>query len=166
MSVYHIAQVNIARLRAPLEHPLLRGFVVRLDEINGLADGSPGFIWRLKTAEGNATYLRPYGDERILFNMSVWQSVEHLRNFVYRSMHVELIRQRADWFEKFEGAYSALWWVPENHVPGVDEAKKRLEHLEKNGPTQYAFNFQKVFSATEEFQRTIDWSSFLACPAM
>jgi hypothetical protein len=165
VGLYPIAQVNIARLRAPLEDPLLRGFVARLDEINGLADRSPGFIWRLQTSEGNATYLRPYGDERILFNLSVWQSVEQLRSFVYRSMHLELIRQRADWFEKFEGAYSALWWVPVNHIPSVDEAKKRLEHLENIGPTQYAFTFQKVFSPTEEFQRAIDWSSFLPCPA-
>jgi Domain of unknown function (DUF3291) len=97
--------------------------------------------------------------------MSVWQSVEQLRSFVYRSMHLELIRQRADWFEKFEGAYSALWWVPVNHIPSVDEAKKRLEYLERNGATQYAFTLQKVFSPTEEFQRAIDWSSFLPCPA-
>lgn len=168
MNTYQIAQVNIARMRGPLDSALMATFVARLDEINRLADRSPGFVWRLQAPDGNApaTYLRPYEDDRILFNMSVWNSIEHLKHFVYRSMHVELIRHRAEWFEKFQGAYSALWWVPIGHIPSIDEAKKRLEYLERNGPTQFAFTFQKVFPATEEFQRAIDWSSFLACPAI
>jgi uncharacterized protein DUF3291 len=166
MDTYRIAQVNIGRMRAPLDDPFMAGFVARLDEINALADRSAGFVWRLQASEGNAAYLRPYDDDRILINMSVWETVEHLKHFVYRSMHVELVRQRADWFEKFNGAYSALWWVPAAHVPSVDEAKKRLEYLERNGPTEFSFTFQKLFTPSEEFQRGIDWSSFLPCPAM
>lgn len=167
MSKYHLAQVNIGRVKAPIEDSLMAGFVARLDEINALAERSPGFVWRLQTSEGNATYFRPYPhDDRILINMSVWQSVEALRHYVYKTAHAELLRQRENWFEKFAGMYMALWWVPEGHRPGMDEATKRLAHLEKHGPTQFAFTFKKTFEPDEQFQRTIDWSSFEPCPAM
>ena len=143
----------------------MAGFVNRLDEINALADSSPGFIWRLKTGEGNATYLRPFADERTLLNMSVWESVETLRHFVYQTVHLELVRQRYAWFEKFAGAYAALWWVPVGHIPGIDEAKRRISYLDANGPSQFAFTFSAIFSPDEEFQRGIDWSSFRPCTA-
>src|SRR5262245_6942436 len=100
MTQFHIAQVNIGRMKTTLEDPAMSGFVARLDEINALADASPGFVWRLQTAAGNATYLRPYDDDRILFNMSVWETIEHLRRFVYSSAHLELLRKRQDWFEQ------------------------------------------------------------------
>ena len=144
-SLHHLAQVNIGRLKAPLDSPTLAGFVARLDEINALADRSPGFVWRLQTEEGNATYLRPYEDERILFNLSVWQTLDALRHYVYKSAHAELLRQRQDWFTRFEGAFLALWWVPAGHVPSVEEAKGRLAHLETHGPTPFAFTFKAVF---------------------
>jgi hypothetical protein len=165
MSTYHVAQVNIGRIRAELDDPVMAGFVGRLDQINALADSSPGFVWRLQTDEGNATYLRPYQDERTLLNMSVWESVEHLRHFVYQTMHVELLRQRHAWFEKFAGAYAALWWIPVGHRPGIDEAKRRLAHLEAHGPSQFAFTFHSVFAPDPEFQQGIDWSSFRPCAA-
>ncbi len=163
---YHIAQVNIGRVKAPLDDPIMAGFVTRLDEINALADGSPGFVWRLQTSEGNATYLRPYKDDRILLNMSVWQTVESLKHYVYRTAHAPLLQQRQAWFEKFAGAFMALWWVPEGHIPGIDEAKKRIAYLDAHGPTQFAFTFKAVFEPDEAFQHTIDWSSFRPCPAM
>ena len=162
---YNIAQVNIGRIRAELDDPIMAGFVNRLDEINALADTSPGFVWRLKTDANNATYFRPFNDERTLLNMSVWETVEQLRQFVFQTVHVELLRQRHAWFEKFEGAYTALWWVPVGHIPGIDEARRRLAHLDKHGPTQFAFTFQSVLAPDEEFQRRIDWSSFQPCPA-
>ena len=167
VSRYHIAQVNIGRIRAPLEDAIMAGFVNRLDEINALADSMPGFVWRLQTPSGNATYLRPYeDDDRILVNLSVWESIDALKNFVYRTVHKEMIRQRQEWFEKFAGAYVALWWVPAGHIPGVDEAKKRIAHLNEYGPTEFAFTFQTFFPHSEEFQSKIDWSSFRPCPAM
>lgn len=144
----HLAQVNIARAKAPLDDAALAGFIARIEEINALADGSPGFVWRLATGAGNALYLRPYDDDRILFNMSVWQSVEALHDFVYRSAHVQLFRQRFDWFHRFDGAYVALWWVPQGHVPSVDEAKARLAHLSAHGPTPHAFTFKALFPPT------------------
>jgi hypothetical protein len=166
MTTYHIAQVNIGRVRAPLEDPRMAGFVNRLDDLNALADRSPGFVWRLQTSAGNATYLRPYDDDRILVNMSVWENVELLRHYVYRTAHAELLRQRQEWFEVFAGAYTALWWVPAGHLPGMDEARKRLAHLEEHGPTEFAFTFKTVFPPDEEFQQGIDWTSFEPCPAV
>ena len=161
----HLAQVNIGRMKAPLEDPLMAGFVGRLDEINALADRSPGFVWRLQTGEGNATYLRPYDDDRILFNMSVWESLEALKDYVYKSLHVELIRNRKEWFERFDAPYAALWWVPVGHTPSVDEAKKRLAHLTAQGPTPFAFSFQAAFPPDLAVIEATDWSAFEPCPA-
>jgi hypothetical protein len=166
-SKYHIAQVNLGRIKAPLDDVVMAGFVNRLDEINALADHSPGFVWRLQTDEGNATYLRPYpGDDRILLNMSVWETIADLKNFVYRTAHTELLRERQAWFEKFAGAFAALWWVPAGHIPGIDEAKKRIAHIDAQGPSQFAFTFKTTFEPDEEFQRGIDWASFEPCPAL
>jgi hypothetical protein len=161
----HLAQVNIGRMKAPLEDPVMAGFVGRLDEINALADRSPGFVWRLQTDAGNATYLRPYDDDRIIFNMSVWQSLEDLRAYVYKSAHVEVMRHRMEWFQKFEAPYMALWWVPAGHVPSVDEAKKRLEHLTAHGPTPFAFTFKTTFPADKDLLESTDWSAFEPCTA-
>jgi hypothetical protein len=165
MAEYRIAQVNIGRIKAQLDDPLMAGFVTRLDEINALADNSPGFVWRLQTPEGNATYLRPYDDDRMLLNMSVWETVEALKHYVYQTAHSELLRERHQWFEKICAVYVALWWVPANHRPGTDEAKKRLAYLDKHGPTRFAFTFKSLFPPDEEFQQSIDWSSFQRCPA-
>jgi heme-degrading monooxygenase HmoA len=141
----HLAQVNIARMRGPLDSPVMAGFLARILEINALADRSPGFVWRLQNGEGSATYLRPYDDERVLFNLSVWASLEELRAFVYRSAHAELYRQRKAWFEALGRPGVALWWVAPGERPSVDVAKRRLEHLERNGPTAVAFTFKAAF---------------------
>lgn len=165
MNSYHIAQVNIARMKAPLDSPVMEGFVTRLEERDALADASPGFVWRLQTDEGDATYLRPYDDDRILFNLSVWESVETLKHYVYRTAHAALLRDRRKWFEHFTGAAVALWWVPAGHIPGVDEAKKRLSHLEMHGPSQFAFTFKENYAPDDDFLSTFDWSLFAPCPA-
>jgi len=167
MPKYSVAQVNLGRIKAPLDSEVMHGFMSRLDEINALADRSPGFVWRLQTSEGNATYFRPYPeDDRILLNMSVWESVETLKHYVYRTVHAELLRHRHEWFEKFSGTYLALWWVPVGHLPSIDEAKKRVAHLDANGPTQFAFTLKTIFPPDDGFQQSIDWSSFQPCPAM
>lgn len=142
MPPYHLAQVNIARMKAPLESPVMEGFVARLAEINALADASPGFVWRLQTEAGNATYLRPYADDRILFNLSVWESVEALKDYVYRTAHAELLKGRRSWFEQFDGSTVALWWMPAGQLPTVEEAKERLAHLDSRGPSPFAFTFK------------------------
>ncbi|HEY6399854.1 MAG TPA: DUF3291 domain-containing protein [Blastocatellia bacterium] len=142
---YHLAQINIGRALAPIEDPLMAEFVARLDEINALAERSPGFVWRLQTESGNATYIRPYEDDRIMVNMSVWESVEHLKEYVYRTEHAEVMRGRGQWFEKFDGPYMALWWVEAGHIPTVEEAKERLDHLRKHGESEFAFSFKRVY---------------------
>jgi hypothetical protein len=166
MANYHIAQINIGRAKGPVEDPMMAGFMTRLDDLNALADRSPGFVWRLQTLEGNATYFRPYAhDDRILLNMSVWETIDALRHYVYKTAHAEMLRHREEWFERFAGIYLALWWVPVGHIPGIDEAKKRLAHLDQYGPTQFAFTFKTMVQPDEQFQQTIDWSSFEPCPA-
>ena len=167
MANYHIAQINIGRAKGPVEDPMMAGFMTRLDDLNALADRSPGFVWRLQTLEGNATYFRPYEhDDRILLNMSVWETIDDLRHYVYKTVHAEMLRHREEWFERFAGIYLALWWVPVGHIPGIDEAKKRLAHLDQYGPTQFAFTFKTMVPPDEQFQQTIDWSSFEPCPAV
>jgi hypothetical protein len=162
---YHLAQVNIARMKFPLDDPRMAEFVARIPEINALAETSPGFIWRFQTDAGNALYTHPYDDDRILFNMSVWESVEALKTYAYRSQHVEVFRKRQNWFDPLDQAGLALWWVPAGHLPGIDEAKKRLARLDQAGPTQFAFTFKRVFEPDDGFQQSIDWSSFEPCPA-
>jgi len=143
---YHLAQINIARMRAPLDDPLMAEFVARLDIINALAERSPGFVWRLQTPEGDATALRVFDDALILVNMSVWESSEALFNYVYRSDHGKSFRDRQKWFEKLDGRPNvALWWVPAGEIPSVESAKQRLEYLKQYGPTEYAFNFKTRF---------------------
>jgi heme-degrading monooxygenase HmoA len=145
----HLAQVNIARMRAPLTESVMAGFVARIEALNALADGSPGFVWRLQGSEGDATYLRPYDDDRLLFNLSVWETLERLKQYVYGSVHVEVMKQRHSWFDTMTVAYLALWWVPIGHVPSVEEAKERLEALRITGPTPFSFTFKQSFPAKE-----------------
>ena len=143
----HIAQLNIARLRADREDPLVAEFFAAIDPINAVADVSPGFVWRLQEESGNATTIRPWDDDRLIINMSVWETIEALEDYAYRSAHVEVMRRRVEWFDRLEQRYMALWWVPAGHIPSIDEAKARLEHLERHGPTDVAFTFRQRFPA-------------------
>lgn len=142
---FELAQVNVGRLLAPIDAAEIAEFVAQLEPINALADGSPGFKWRLTTSEGNATALRPFDDDLILVNMSVWDSLESLRAFTYSSAHVGVLGRRREWFERMETAHMALWWVPAGHRPAVDEARDRLELLRRDGPTPLAFTFRTPF---------------------
>jgi hypothetical protein len=137
----HLAQINIGRIRAPLDDPMMAGFVSRLDEINALAEATEGFVWRLKGDGNDATSIHAYDDPRTLMNMSVWESYEALHRYVYRSDHVELVRLRARWFEKMDGPYYALWWIPAGHIPSVAEGVARLEQLRTHGPSADVFWF-------------------------
>jgi hypothetical protein len=119
--------------------------VAALDPINELADASPGFVWRLQTDAGNATDIRPTEDDLFLINMSVWSSLEGLRAFVYTTAHVQILRQRRDWFEQLATSHMVLWWVPAGHIPTIDEALERLDRLRAEGPTPAAFTFRTPF---------------------
>ena len=166
MTRFHLAQLNIGRLRAPLDDPSMEGFRSQLDPINALADQTPGFVWRLQTEDGNATAIRPYEDERIAINMSVWESLEALQQFVYKSGHVGVLRDRKQWFERFEGPILVLWWIPAGHIPTVAEAQERLRLLEERGPTPEAFTFRVPFPPPGDLGDTAgldaafcDWAS-------
>ena len=143
---FHIAQINIGRAVGPVDGPQLAGFMALLDPINELADNSPGFVWRMQDEAGNNTSLRPYDDERIIVNMSTWESIDALWDFVYKSAHVEIFRRRREWFERFESTYLGLWWVPAGTIPTVEDAKLRLASLDEHGPTPYAFTFKQRFA--------------------
>jgi hypothetical protein len=162
--MYHLAQLNVARMLAPLTDPLMAGFVARLDEINALADGRPGFVWRLQTEEGDATSIRPFEDDLILVNLSLWASLQDLSSFVYASDHRQVMKQRRQWFRRFDGPYMVLWWVPQDHIPTVEEARERLEHLRTHGETPHAFTFKKPFPAPDEIIQSLS-VSFEECPA-
>ncbi|MBN8505585.1 MAG: DUF3291 domain-containing protein [Burkholderiales bacterium] len=146
MTTHHLAQLNIARLTAPLDSPPLADFVANLDRINALAESSPGFVWRLKDEAGDATAIRPLGDDTLI-NVSVWQDLASLQAFVYRSAHVEIMKRRKEWFEAMAEAFVVLWWVPAGHQPTAQEAVDRLALLRRDGPTPQAFGFKSAFGS-------------------
>lgn len=146
---WELAQLNIGTTLAPLESDELAGFVAALEPINALADTAPGFVWRLQDDAGDATSFRAFGDENILVNMSVWSSLEALGDFVFRSDHVQIMRQRRKWFVKLAEAFAVLWWVPAGHRPSIAEAEERLNALRSNGSTPYAFTFREPFPAPD-----------------
>jgi hypothetical protein len=148
---WHLAQVNIGRLRAPVDDPAIAEFVAGLDPINALADSAPGFVWRLQTEDGNATAIRPDpGDEMVAINLSVWESVEALADFAYRSAHLAFLRRRAEWFERMASSYLAMWWIPAGTIPTVADAMDRVAHLDRHGPTPTAFTFRHRFAPPDD----------------
>lgn len=146
MSKYLLAQLNIALMKEPIDSPLMADFVANLDRINALAEVSPGFVWRLKTDEGDATKLRPMGED-LLINISVWQDVAALSAYVYGPGHVEIMQRRKQWFDKVREAHLVLWWIPADHRPTEQEAITRLDQLRSIGPTADAFTIRDNFSS-------------------
>jgi len=136
-------------MRAPLDSPVMAGFVSQLQAVNTLAEQSPGFVWRLQTPEGDATAVRAFDDQRILLNITVWESVEALKNFTYGGSHLAAYRDRAKWFEPPTEAYLALWWIPAGHLPDVQEAIDRLQYRREHGDTPEAFSFAKPYPPPE-----------------
>jgi hypothetical protein len=165
MSAYELAQLNIGIIRGPMDSPVMAEFAANLERINALADGSPGFVWRLQTEQGDATALRPFDNENMLLNMSVWRDLESLTAFVYRSAHSEIMRRRREWFERMEQAILVLWWVPRGHRPGIEEAIERLEQLRARGPTAEAFHFGKAFAPPDAAASRPPISIGDTCPA-
>jgi hypothetical protein len=142
---WHIAQLNVGRVLAPTDSPVLADFMAALDGVNALADTASGFVWRLKSDTGNATDILVSADPLFLINMSVWESVEALFDFVYRSMHTKFMVRRREWFEKPVEQYLVLWWVPAGHIPTPEEAMARLNYLRTNGPSPHAFTFRQKY---------------------
>jgi hypothetical protein len=142
---FHLAQLNIGRIVAPLDSPVMADFTNNLISINTLADTSPGFVWRMKDEADNATSIRMYDDHRIIVNMSVWETPEHLYQYVYRSLHTDFLKRRREWFDKMSEMFYALWYIPAGHLPDIEEARERLEYLREHGETPYAFSFRQQF---------------------
>jgi hypothetical protein len=146
----HLAQLNVGRLRAPIDDPIIDDFRIDLGRINALAEISAGFVWRLQDDSGDATAINAFGDELEIINLTVWESVEALADFTYRSGHVELLRRRREFFEAPTQATLCLWWISEGTIPTVDDAIARLEHLRVHGPTPTAFTFRHRFEPVGE----------------
>ncbi|MEZ4656997.1 MAG: DUF3291 domain-containing protein [Caldilineaceae bacterium] len=142
---FHLAQVNVARVIAPLDDPIMADFVAGLAPINAVADDSPGFVWRLQTENGDATSVRVFEDEMIIVNLSVWETVDDLKNYVYKSRHAHFLRRKKEWFSKIETPHFVMWWVAAGHTPTPAEAKERLEWLAQHGDAPQAFTFRRVF---------------------
>jgi hypothetical protein len=149
---WHVAQYNIAWMVAPYEDTRFDAFRARLDEINQLGDRSPGFVWRHQTPAGNSTSVRIRNDDRILINFTVWETVEDLFEYAFHSDHVQVYRQRKEWFEHLEDPWAVLWWIPAGHEPTVEEGEARLQHLTEHGPTSHAFTFKQRFPPPDESQ--------------
>src|SRR6201988_828890 len=138
----HLAQLNIGRLRYPTDDPRMADFMNNLDFVNGIAERTPGFVWRLKDESNNATAIRPFADPDTAVNLSVWESMAALERFVWQTVHKRFYGRRQEWFEHFEGPSYVLWWVPVGHRPSVEEAVARIEHLKQHGPSDHAFDWQ------------------------
>ena len=144
---WHLAQVNVALPREPLDSPALAEFVALLDPVNALADTAPGFVWRLQDESGDATAIRVFDDERIVINMSVWEDFDALWQYVYSGGHLSVMRRRREWMSRIAEAHLALWWVPAGHRPNPAEAAARLELLRARGPSPEAFTFKHSYPA-------------------
>lgn len=143
--MFQLAQVNIAKAKAAMDTEVMKEFSDNLDPINSIAESSAGFIWRLKDESGNATDIQPYDNPDIIINMSVWESVDALKNFMFKTHHLDFLKRKKEWFESISEANYALWWVTVRHQPTIEEAKARLLHLQQHGETVQAFSFKQLF---------------------
>ncbi|WP_217239389.1 DUF3291 domain-containing protein [Streptomyces sp. AC555_RSS877] len=144
-ATHELAQVNISRLKAPLDSPQLKDFVDALDSVNADAEAADGYVWRLQSEGGDATDLRVFDDDWLIINMTVWRDSNALTAFMYQGDHREMLARRNEWFERPTEAMTTLWWVPTGHRPTIAEAEARLLHLRANGPTPYAFTLRTSF---------------------
>ncbi|MCC4817131.1 hypothetical protein BCU85_16150 [Vibrio lentus] len=144
-----LAQLNIALAKYALDAPEIKDFVDNLDLVNGIAESSGGFVWRLKDESGDATNIKAFDDPNMIVNMSVWDSVDSLKNFMFRTHHRDFMRRKNEWFHRLAEDTYVLWWVEDDHIPSLDEAIERLDHLREVGDTPYAFTFKTNFTELE-----------------
>ncbi|NOJ14286.1 DUF3291 domain-containing protein [Vibrio splendidus] len=144
-----LAQLNIALAKYPLDAPEIKEFIDNLELVNGIAESSEGFVWRLKDESGDATNIQAFDDPNMIVNMSVWDSVDSLKNFMFRTHHRDFMRRKGDWFHRLPEDTYVLWWIEADHIPTLEEAIERLEHLREIGDSPYAFTFKTNFTASE-----------------
>ncbi|GLF93249.1 DUF3291 domain-containing protein [Streptomyces yaizuensis] len=146
MTSYELAQINIARLKYPLDAAEMKDFTDNLAPVNAVAEGFDGFVWRLQDDDGDdATDQRIFGDDQLLVNMSVWRDTHALTAFMYQGTHRELLRRRYEFFARVQEPMTALWWVPAGHRPTIPEAEERLTRIRTHGPTPEAFDLRTSF---------------------
>lgn len=146
MATFQLAQINIGRIKGVnIEDPIMKEFVENLDRINSLAEIGKGFVWRLKDDNNNATSINPYNDEQIIINVSVWESIEDLEIFVYKTAHTDFLRRRKEWFHSFGKSFSAMWWIPAGQYPTIEEATEKLAYLQEHGPSELVFDYKNQF---------------------
>jgi hypothetical protein len=143
-----LAQLNIGKAMFDLDDPNIADFVDNLDLVNGIAEKSEGFVWRLQDESGDATSIDAYNDPRMLVNMSVWKSIEALKHFMFKSHHKDFLKRRSEWFFPMQGSSYVMWWIEDGHTPTIEEAKERLEYLNANGESARAFTMAGRFEAT------------------
>lgn len=147
--IMHLAQLNIAKAKYSLDALEIKDFVDNLEPINALAESSPGFIWRLKDESGDATDIQAFDDPNIIVNMSVWESSDSLKNFMFKTHHRDFMRRKQEWFYKLPEASYVLWWVPVNHTPTMGEALEKLTYLREHGESPKAFSFKRNYSEAD-----------------
>ena len=165
MAAYELAQLNVGIIKGPMDSPVMADFAANLERINALADHAPGFAWRLQTEEGDATSIRPFENENLLLNMSVWRNLQALHQYVYGSAHLQVMRRRREWFERMPEAFMVLWWVPAGHRPSIAEAIAKLDVLRAKGPTAEAFTFRQSFPPPDAVPTVFPSALAGECPA-
>lgn len=146
MAEYQLAEINIARMKGvTINDPIMKEFVDNLDKVNEIAEKSGGFVWRLKDEDNNATNFNPYNDEQIIVNYSIWDNIETLEHYMYKTFHSEFLKRRKEWFQTFGQVSTAMWWVKKGEIPDITEAMEKLDYLQKNGASEIVFNFKQKF---------------------
>lgn len=142
---YQLAQINIGRIKGLPDSDVMKPFMDALDEVNALADQAAGFVWRLQSDQGNAMDIQAFSDPYMAINMSVWENVETLFDYTYKTVHTDFVRRRKEWFEPYGSNHACLWWIEAGHIPTTNEGVERLAYLDKHGPTSHSFTFSKRF---------------------
>jgi hypothetical protein len=146
MNQFHLAQLNLAVLRAPLDAPMMTEFVMLLDPVNALADRAPGFVWRHRPLDAAVAVCHRGERDELILNLSVWEDIESLRAFTYSGSHLHVMRRRKVWFKRMSEMSVVLWWIPASHRPTIDEGLERLDQIRRIGPTPSAFSMKQPFA--------------------
>ncbi|NGN97540.1 DUF3291 domain-containing protein [Grimontia sp. S25] len=145
----HLAELNISIAKANIDDPLLKDFVDNIPSVNSTAESSRGYVWRFKDSYSKVLSYRLFGNPNTLINLSVWESADALKQFMFKTHHVGIMKRRNEWFEKPNSHNFVMWWIPEGHIPSLEEAKERLEHLREHGESEYAFTFRQFFEPSD-----------------
>lgn len=143
---YHLVELNIARITQPLDSEESAEFVAALGPINELAEATPGFVWRLTDEDGQSSSYVPLegvDDDQVIVNYSIWEDMESLRHFMFKSGHAIYMRRRREWFDAHTETDTVCWWAPAGTIPPLGEAYERLLHLREHGPSERGWELNR-----------------------